>query len=636
MKTSTWIGVLVLIVAALFTVLLPNDQLINLKTAVKLGDPTYDIKSLQSPSTNSLILQVVEYVLTQTRLGPFIRLTLLRENNVRQLRELSAQIKIPPIYYPMRRLNAEDRAAVEAHNCQSDQGILCSELVTASSEQDQAHPFLRSSLDYHNAYRSGKLRPSVVMRNTLDAMKKMAVEGQIIFSMVLEEQVMQQALASDGRYASGNSIGLLDGVPVAFKDMMPIINHTHYSGRDPKNCAAAKCKPATEDDPTVTVFRNQGAIIFGLTVMVEGGVSALGWNSHWQGPVNAHSKHYHSGGSSSGSAASVATGLMPIAIGFDGGGSIRVPATMSGIHGLAMTYGRSSWTPDHLDSTLIKGGPIAATATDTALAYMVMTQTQPLDLTSFYNQLYDGGVAGVPRAHLTGWDRIQDLSDVRLGIYTAWFDDAEPAIKERCHEVVAYLQSRGATVVEINIPHLMAISLAHGLKILSEFATAFDEEFSAQPSYLEHNTRISVALGMTSSALEVLSGEKIKAWMYKYVTEQLFKELSLTAIVAPTISIQVPALTDEIKLKGQNNNEQSGKVMKHVVLANYLGLPAYSVPVGMMPAAEDPSVNLPIGFQLIGDHWMEHHLLRLAHSIEQGFTKDQMKKPVFYHDPLTQ
>jgi Asp-tRNA(Asn)/Glu-tRNA(Gln) amidotransferase A subunit family amidase len=90
----------------------------------------------------------------------------------------------------------------------------------------------------------------------------------------------------------------------------------------------------------VARLRAAGAIILGGTIMTEGGVTPLGWSAHFQGPYNVYNFDRYCGGSSSGSAVAVSSGLVPAAIGFDGGGSIRIPASMSGVHGLGVTFGR--------------------------------------------------------------------------------------------------------------------------------------------------------------------------------------------------------------------------------------------------------------------------------------------------------
>jgi Asp-tRNA(Asn)/Glu-tRNA(Gln) amidotransferase A subunit family amidase len=150
---------------------------------------------------------------------------------------------------------------------------------------------------------------------------------------------------------------------------------------------------------------------------------------------------------------------------------------MSGIHGLAATFGRIPFD-NHTSSVLIKAGPMTANSADAAITYLVMAQN---DLDGFYGQLYDGGVHGPPFPSLHGIHNIEDLSDVKLGIYKQWFDDSDPKVRTRSYEVVEFLKSKGAKIVEIEIPHMQAILLAQGIKIASEFAVGWDSIFHNSP-----------------------------------------------------------------------------------------------------------------------------------------------------------
>jgi Asp-tRNA(Asn)/Glu-tRNA(Gln) amidotransferase A subunit family amidase len=119
--------------------------------------------------------------------------------------------------------------------------------------------------------------------------------------------------------------------------------------------------------------------------------------------------------------------------------------------------------------------------------------------------------------------------------------------------------------------------------------------------------------------LEVLSGEKLRHFHFDYVTKQLFKKHKLSAIITPTIGVDVPILSEEAKVLGESNTAMSLLMTKYVFLANFLGLPGYSVPVGFASpkefySKEDKSVTLPVGIQLLGDHWTEHKVWKFLYT----------------------
>jgi Asp-tRNA(Asn)/Glu-tRNA(Gln) amidotransferase A subunit family amidase len=260
----------------------------------------------------------------------------------------------------------------------------------------------------------------------------------------------------------------------------------------------------------VARFRQIDAIILGVTVSTEGGVTPLGHSLAFDGPFNPYDPDYYPGGSSLGSAVVVAACLAPVALGFDGGGSIRVPANISEniseTFGLAPTFGRVE-TTSVLELTVSKAGPLAASTADMALAHLVLSQK---DKTHFYSQLYDGGVSGVLPAHVSGLDH--SIKGMRLGIYWDHFQHSDPEIVEACIQTVEFLKRQGAEIVNIIIPHLREIHLSHGLKILSEIGVIWDSPFYDPNLSFEANTDITIAMGKELTAVEVLAGEKIRTW----------------------------------------------------------------------------------------------------------------------------
>jgi Asp-tRNA(Asn)/Glu-tRNA(Gln) amidotransferase A subunit family amidase len=274
------------------------------------------------------------------------------------------------------------------------------------------------------------------------------------------------------------------------------------------------CEDIDQDDFPAQKLRQAGAIIVGMTVMTEGGVTPLGYATFFDGPFNPYHVDHYAGGSSSGSAVAVASGLVPVALGWDGGGSVRIPASMSGTLGLATTFGRIAFERS-ATSTMVKGGPLAATMTDIALSHLLLGQVEP---DSFYANLI--GEAYLPPPHLSSVVKDEDLTvitskdlrGVRLGVYWDHFQHTDPEVYNACLKSVQYLQGQGAEIVNITIPHLMELHLSHGIKILSEFGLTWERQFYDPDHQLEANTEITIGLGRTVTAAEALAAEKVRTY----------------------------------------------------------------------------------------------------------------------------
>jgi Asp-tRNA(Asn)/Glu-tRNA(Gln) amidotransferase A subunit family amidase len=142
---------------------------------------------------------------------------------------------------------------------------------------------------------------------------------------------------------------------------------------------------------------------------------------------------------------------------------------------------------------------------------------------------------------------------------------------------------------------------------MSHFYYASDLTLSFR---LEPNTRITTALGSSVTALEGLASERLRHYGFNYVTS-LMNEQRLSAIITPTIGIDVPILSEDAKELGESNTAMSLALTKHIFLGNLLGLPGLSVPMGFLKPSlryesEPEELTLPVGIQLLGDHWSEH------------------------------
>ncbi|EER00428.1 conserved hypothetical protein [Perkinsus marinus ATCC 50983] len=237
---------------------------------------------------------------------------------------------------------------------------------------------------------------------------------------------MAMAKASDKRYAEGKPLSMLDGVPFAVKDELTVKGLPNMFGTDPNNRLPGAAKAEKKSDPVVQALLDAGAILLGTTTMHEYGVSPLGYNSWYQGPLNAFNTSYFTGGSSSGSATAVAAGLVPFAIGFDGGGSIRIPSSWSGVVGLAPTFGRVNFeTTDTPFFSVIHCGPIAATVADAAHVLRVIGNTKH-EVPHIYDRLY--GPDGRPAVHLHALTSPETNHKPTVGIFQDWVRHSDPGV----------------------------------------------------------------------------------------------------------------------------------------------------------------------------------------------------------------
>ena len=588
----------------------------------------FTLEQVLAPKAAGALLVVLDFVLRRSPLGPPLRRKLLNDNELRIVRELAAQIDMPPLHHPMhRRGPPADAAADAADEAAYGAAALLRRAADDSAGATTAPGGYRSVMDFASAYRGGTASPPAVVRAVLAGAADLEARGLRVFSELAPAAELERAAAaSAARHAAGESLSVFDGVPVAVKDMICVLGLRRWNGRAPNDRAS----PCDDDDLIVARLRAAGALVVGVTVMVEIGVTPLGYNAHWGGPVNAHDPSRYSGGSSSGSAAAVAAGLVPVAIAFDGGGSIRVPAAWSGVVGLATTFGRVPFDGPDLKSTMIKAGPIAASVHDAALALAVIGAS-PYPHNHYYATLH-GGSAGPPPPRFERFGELASLEGLTIGVVAPWYSRAEPAVAESCDAALARLAARGAAVDRsLALPHLRAMHLAHAIKISSEFALSLDGALSPALSSpgaagppLEAGTAVQAALGASMSATEALAAETVRAWAAN-ATLSLFAG-GVDAIALPTVNRPAAPLSAAARVRGESDVALIAEVSSSIFLANLVGLPAISVPVSHA-RAEGAAAPLPVGLQLIGAPWSEGALLRLAQAVERDVPAGSRPRP---------
>lgn len=449
--------------------------------------------------------------------------------------------------------------------------------------------------DYAKAYRDGTTTPEAVARNVLDAIAASDKHDPALraFIAVNHEDVMKQAKESTARFNAGNPLSIFDGVPIAVKDEMdmtpyPTTVGTSFLGKS----------PAAEDATVVARLRSAGALLVGKTNMHEIGINVTGLNPHHGTTRNPYNTGHYTGASSSGSATAVAAGLVPAAIGADGGGSIRIPSSFCGLVGLKATFGRVSefgafplcWSVAHI-------GPIAASATDAALTYALIAGPDPKDEMSLHQ----------PLPSLAGWDDL-NLKGLKIGIYRQWFRHADAETVAACESMLKEYEKMGCEIVEIVIPNLEANRVAHSITILGEMAQSMEATYAEHHQEHALDVRINLALARQFSSTDYIAAQRIRTRIINHFNTAFQKA---DVILTPTTGVPAPEIKKGALPDGESDLSTTIEIMRFVTAGNLTGLPAVSFPVGYTQK------NLPIGLQVIGKAWDEKTLLRLALAAEQ-------------------
>ncbi|MBM4353580.1 MAG: amidase [Deltaproteobacteria bacterium] len=463
----------------------------------------------------------------------------------------------------------------------------------------------RTCADFQAAYREGSTDPEAVAHKALDACRKGdELDPKMrIFIAQIADDVLAQARASSARWRKGQPLGPLDGVPVAVKDEVDMVPYpttvgTRFLGNE----------PARTDACVVERLREAGAVLLGKANMHEFGMGVTGLNPHHGSARNPYDPRHCTGGSSSGSAAAVGAGLCPLAVGADGGGSIRTPASFCGVVGLKPTFGRVSergaapvcWSLAHL-------GPIGATVADVTLGYAALAGSDS----------HDAGSLQQPAPSLEEW-KLPHAQGLRLGIYRPWFEDATAPVVEACRKAIGHLVQAGAEVVEVEIPELELIRGVHLITIVSEMAAAHMHYYAAHHADYGLDVRLNLALARKLTNTDYVHAQRLRTRLCGHFVRALN---NVDAIVTPTTGMTAPLLPGKALSSGQSNLAETVQIMLYVQAANLTGFPAITVPAGYDPA------GLPIGLQLMGRPWEEDRLLRLAAAVERNVER---RKPLVF------
>jgi Asp-tRNA(Asn)/Glu-tRNA(Gln) amidotransferase A subunit family amidase len=445
------------------------------------------------------------------------------------------------------------------------------------------------------SYRAGTTTPTAVAEQFCDRLEASELGEAPLRTLIAHhrDDLMKQAEASNERWANNRPLGPLDGVPVAIKDEVDVRGYATTAGT-----AFLGREAAQQDGHSVAALRACGALLVGKANMHELGIGVTGLNPHHGSARNPHDTQRVTGGSSSGSAAIVAAGLVPLALGADGGGSIRIPSALCGVVGLKPTFGRISehgveplcWSVGHL-------GPIGATTDDVALGLAAMAGPDRRDPASLKQ----------PELDLTGWHE-GDLSGVRLGVYPAWLEDADDDVVNAAKTALEAWTNAGAEIIEVTLPDPDLQRIVHLVTIASEML-AGQQDLPAVRHQYGLDVRLNFALIKHLSAADFVHAQRLRHALTKTIRETF---RSIDALITPSTACAAPLLAKDALPHGESNIVMLDKIMRFAVTANLTGQPAISMPAGTTTG------GLPLGVQAMAAPWDERLLLRLSHHLEQS------------------
>ncbi|TYC60631.1 AtzE family amidohydrolase [Rhodobacterales bacterium] len=422
------------------------------------------------------------------------------------------------------------------------------------------------------------------------------------FTDVTAERALCDASAVDKALADGADLPLA-GVPFAVKNLFDIDGLVTRAGSK----INLDNSPARDDATLVRKLTDAGGVLMGGLHMGEFAYDFTGENAHDGNCLNPHDTGRMSGGSSSGCGSATAAGLVPVSLGSDTNGSIRVPASFCGLYGLKPTYGRLSrhgtfpfvGSLDHL-------GPLARSPEDLALVFDVLQGDDPADPAQ----------ADCAALQTLG-DLDKGVAGLRVAVAGGYFRDrAEPEVLAAVDKVAAALEASA----EIDIPEAARARAAAYVITTTEGSNFHLGRIRTRPQDYDPETRDRFLSGAMVPGVWVQQAQRFRSW-FRSMMHGIFEHVDI--ILAPATPFPaLPSGTKNVTLGGETLPARPN-IGIFTQPISFIGLPVVSVPVWLDGAA------LPVGVQVIAPAWRENFALRVAHQLaSDGITAAPVADPL--------
>ncbi|MCC8965569.1 AtzE family amidohydrolase [Bradyrhizobium sp. Pear76] len=436
-----------------------------------------------------------------------------------------------------------------------------------------------------------KNRKLTALAATEAALSRIAAHDKVLnaFTDVTADRARAKAGAIDAAIVAGKSVGPLAGVPFAVKNLFDVQGLATRAGSKINR----DLPPSPRDATLIERMEAAGAVLVGALNMGEYAYDFTGENVHDGPSRNPHDPTRMTGGSSGGSGSAVGGALVPIALGSDTNGSIRVPSSFCGTFGLKPTYGRLSRARSFpFVASLDHLGPLARSVKDLALAYDAMQGPDADDPACIVQSIE-------PTVPLLA----NDVGRLRVAIAGGYFQ--QNLFPEAVEAVARVAKALGATQT-VELPEAARARAAAYIITTTEGAALHLDRLRKRPNDFDPAVRDRLIAGAMVPAVYVDKAQKFRRW-YRAKVLELFQ--SVDVILAPATPCTAPKLgqvsftLDGVELPVRPN------IGIHTQPISFIGLPVVAVPVPLEP--------LPIGVQIIAAPWREDIALRVAYALEQ-------------------